>query len=257
MAAGRPKRVNPSALYMVAHDLYRDFRLLAEGKKRFWFDEREYERLKAEPITEPARFSPQERALLEARVEEEVRTGHFKAVDKAKRLRDLECEESRGIRDYFAKEEAVKEKRFPGEPEVLKVLLDPDTTPEQIRELCKDAFMTRMVTVGTEMHEAEVPAWPIVHGSVLPGYLSQHAEEFVAAKRDPRFPGCDVSRRPTNQLKQLWFLSRALAGAVFGVKTRTAINLVGSTRPELLFEYSRAAKPKRKPSKQRKRNSMS
>lgn len=78
--------------------------------------------------------------------------------------------------------------------------------------------------------------------------MSQFAEEFVEAKRDPRYPR---SNRPSNQLKQLWFLSRALAGAVYGVKTRTAINLVGSMRPERVFHESRDGKPARKRGRQR------
>jgi len=127
------------------------------------------------------------------------------------------------------------------------VLLDPNTTPEQLRELCKAALMTRLVEVEPGIvKEVEVPAWPIPAGSQLPTYLSQHAEQYVAALHDPRFPHCDVSRRPSNRLKQFWFLSRALAGALFGVTTRTAINLVGSMRPEQVFHKSRAGKPVRK-----------
>ena len=92
----------------------------------------------------------------------------------------------------------------------------------------------------------EVPAWPIPPGSPFPGYLSQYAEQYAQALRDPRFPRCDVSTRPSSQLKQFWFLSRALAGALFGVSTRTAINLVGSLRPEQAFEESRGAKAARR-----------
>lgn len=86
--------------------------------------------------------------------------------------------------------------------------------------------------------------------SVLPLYLSEHAVEFVAALNDPRYPLASV--RPTTRLKQLWFLSRALAGAIFGVKTRTAINLVGSRRPEQTFEDARAAEPTRRKKKRLK-----
>ncbi len=127
------------------------------------------------------------------------------------------------------------------------MLLDPSTTPEQVRQLCKDAFMTRMLEVQPGVSkEVEVSAWPISAGSVLPTYLSQYAEQFVAALRDPRFPHCDVSTRPSTRLKQFWFLSRALAGALFGVTTRTAINLVGSMRPEEMFHESRDGKPARR-----------
>jgi hypothetical protein len=69
--------------------------------------------------------------------------------------------------------------------------------------------------------------------------------------KDPRFPRCDVKLRPTNRLKQFWFLSRALAGAAFGYRTRTSINLVGSLRPEQTFEESHAAKPVRRQRKLR------
>jgi hypothetical protein len=37
-----------------------------------------------------------------------------------------------------------------------------------------------------------------------------------------------------------------LAGALYGVSTRTAINLVGSLRPEETAERSRFGKPERK-----------
>ena len=142
--------------------------------------------------------------------------------------------------------------KFRAEPEVLETLLDPKTSPERVREICKGAFMTRTFEIEPGVtKDVEVPAWPIMVGSVLPGYLSEHAEEYVAALQDRRFPRCDVSRRPSNQLKQLWFLSRALAGAIYGVKTRTAINLVGSMRPEQVFHESREGKPARRQRKLR------
>ena len=130
-------------------------------------------------------------------------------------------------------EESRKELRIPGEPDVVNKLLTAKT-PDAIRKICEDA-----------------PNWPISSLGVLPYHLARHAEEFIIAKNDRRFP---CSRRPSSQLKQFWFLSRALAGAVFGVKTRTAINLVGSKRPEQSFEESRAAKPTRKRTKKRRRS---
>jgi hypothetical protein len=143
--------------------------------------------------------------------------------------------------DQEAAAEAEMEIRVPGENDVISVLLDRDSTPEKIRALCKGAFMTRTF-MGREI---EVLAWPLPPGSPLPNYLSQYSEQFVAALRDPRFPTCDVSTRPSTRLKQFWFLSRALAGALYGVSTRTAINLVGSLRPEETAEQSRFAKPER------------
>ena len=66
------------------------------------------------------------------------------------------------------------------------------------------------------IEKVEVSAWPIPAGSPFPGYLSQYAEQYVEALRDPHFPRCDISTRPTSQLKQFWFLSRSLAGHFSG-----------------------------------------
>ena len=71
---------------------------------------------------------------------------------------------------------------------------------------------------GGETRLVVASKWPISVTSPLPMYLSQYADEFIAAKKDPRFPR---SGRPTSQLKQFWFLSRVLAGALYGIKPRT------------------------------------
>src|SRR5213080_948394 len=149
-------------------------------------------------------------------VEEEIRTGRLEPSRKQERLRDIADSELLARRESYrqdAAEEARREIKVPGEPDVICVLLDPNTTPEQLRELCKAALMTRLVEVEPGIvKEVEVPAWPIPAGSPLPTYLSQYAAQYVAALHDPRFPHCDVSKRPSNRLKQFWFLSRALAG---------------------------------------------
>jgi hypothetical protein len=250
MTAGRPHKVDPGTLYTFAHEFYWGFRRIAEGTQRLKFDQKEYERLIEEPngIIE---YSPQERvrlrARVEARVEREIRTERLRPIHRQNRVRELEWEDSRGIRQFIAREAATKQIKIPGEPDVIKALLSPDTTAEEIRELCKGALMKRQVEVERGVFkEIDMPAWPIPVGSPLPNYLSQYAEQYVDALHDKRFPRCDVSKRPSNRLKQFWFLSRALAGALYGVTTRTAINLVGSLRPEEMFQESRDAKPRRK-----------
>ena len=202
----------------------------------------------------PIQFSAHEEARLRKIVEQEVRSGRLSEWQKADRVLNLKRRESRPVRDFLAEEEATKRIRIPGQADVFKVLLDRNTTANQIRELCKQAFMSRTVTIGAETRDVEVPAWPIVLGSVLPDTLSKYAHEYALALRDPRFPRCEISRRPSNLRKQLWFLSRALAGATCGVKTRTAINLVGSLRPEQVFEESHYAKPARKQRRPKKYN---
>ncbi len=237
--------MNPSELYALSQVLYWDFRRLAEGRYRIWHDVPKYERLIADP-NEVVEYSPHEQARLEEAADREIRTGQLDPARRSDRLRQLRQEGSREIRKFIAIEESTRQIKVPGESNVIKKLLSPDTTPQQVREQCKDALMTVTNRFASEPRELEVPAWPIAAGSVLPDYLSRHAVEFTAAKHDPRFPRCDISRRPTNLWKQLWFLSRALAGSELGVKTRTAINLVGSLRPEEFFTISRGAKPKRR-----------
>lgn len=112
-----------------------------------------------------------------------------------------------------ASEEAIKEVKIPGEPEVIEELLNPEISPVRVREICRDAVMKRAIEIEPGIKkEYDFPAWPIPVGSTFPTYLSQYAEQYTSALRDPRYPRCDISVRPTNRLKQFWFLSRALAG---------------------------------------------
>jgi hypothetical protein len=132
--------------------------------------------------------------------------------------------------------EAMHNIRVPGEPDIIDSFLRA-TTPKEIATICEDAFSTRRIKIGVGLEkEVQVPNWPISPGSILPSSLSEFAAEFIAAKNDSRFPR---SSRRTSRAKQLWFLSRALAGAVQGISTRTAINLIGSRRPDQMVEFSK------------------
>jgi|SRR5208337_2427908 len=241
-----PQPVAPEALYAFAHQLYWDLRRLSEGGLRWWADEKKYKQLAEEIDKAGAELSEQQKASCLEAVEEEIRTGCLREDPKKARLRELEDGLVFATEDLLhlgAAMEARIQKKIPGEPDVIDKLLRA-RTPERVRRICEDAFMrvNREVKPGV-IREVLVQNWPIPLGSILPHYLARHAEEFVAAKKDPRFPR---SSRPSNQLKQLWFLSRALAGAIYGVKTRTAINLVGSMRPDEMFHESRDGKPARK-----------
>jgi hypothetical protein len=245
MAAGRPRIVDPQELYFFAQEYYWDFRGLAEGRFRLGFDKQKFDKAIAD--SEKVTLSDEDRARLKDLAQKEVREGRLEEVQKQQWLQNLEEDHlwmERENRRNVASEEARKRRRVPGEPDVLNALLRAQT-PEQVREICKDAFVPVTVEIRPGTYkEVELANWPIPsgNGSMFPRYLSQYAEQFVAAKNDPRFPD---SGRPTSLRKQLWFLARALAGAVMGIQTRTAINLVGSKRPEQVFEESRAAKPER------------
>lgn len=217
---------------------------MAEGLRRIHFDKKLYERLKGD--VEAMKLTKEQLSLTEREVFQGIQKGWLAASEKEQRLNEIREELLFAIK-FAHQNQAAQRARFeipvPAETEVIEELLRADT-PEKIKEICSDAFTTRRIEVepGIEI-DNPVSNWPISSESVLPRYLAQHAKEFIDAKNDRRFPG---SSRPTNRLKQLWFLARALAGAVLGVRTRTAINLVGSMRPEEMFHRTREGKSKRK-----------
>jgi hypothetical protein len=247
MAAGRPQKADAGTLYSFAHLFYWDFRRIAEGFTRQRLDRDKYERLSGEIDKMELQLSPEQKALIEEKAEEEIRNGRLKESERAEWIRGREDSWLLVIREDFrqhAGEEATRQLKVPGEPEVMTQLLEAET-PDQVREICKDAFAQVNCKIAPGVFkELTLPNWPIPAGSTLPRYLSEYASEFLAAKSDPRFP--KSTKRPSSHLKQFWFLSRALAGALYGVRTRTAINLVGSIRPEQMFEELRDGKPARK-----------
>lgn len=178
--------------------------------------------------SEKVKLTKRQEDSAKAFVREEIREGRTEKREWNKRLAEVKdglLRMTQEVAALRAEQEATIELPVPGESEVIDELLKSQNA-ERIADICADA-----------------PNWPIAMGSVLPMYLCEHAAAFIAAKNNPRFPRSD---RPTTTLKKLWFLSRALAGAVFEIEPRTAINLVGSKRPEEVFEESRAARPKRK-----------
>ena len=244
MPAGRPEQADPGTLYTWAHLFYWDFRRLSEGRSRWRFDPKKYQDL-TKGVDDMQFISDEDSLRHEKIVDEEIRTGQLEPSQRGARIHYIADSENTVRREFFRREalaEAGTEIKVPGEQDVIRALLDPHTTPTQVRELCKESLMK----VEYKGREIEVPAWPIPVGSSLPTYLDQYAGQYVAALNDPRFPRASIFQRPSTRLKQFWFLSRALAGALYGVSTRTAINLVGSLRPEETAERSRFGKPERK-----------
>jgi hypothetical protein len=189
------------------------------------------------------RISERQLAAIHDGVDDAIRRSDLEPKHREERVRELLDVQQRVNRDWLlqlAADEATTIEKIPGKPAVIDALLRAGT-PEQVRDICADAFVTEMREVAPGItREIQVPNWPIVYGSMLPAYLIEHAPAIIAAKKDPRFPD---SERPSSRRRQLWFLSRALAGALFGVAPRTAINLVKSTRPDEQFEGSREARP--------------
>jgi hypothetical protein len=246
MPAGRPKQADAGTLYAFAHQLYWDFKRLLEGSYRRHVDKKEAQRLLAEPVQ--VELTVEQRESIRNRMKDEIEEGRLTAKDAGLRGEELEAdliEITRELARGEAVNRATKLLRVPGEPDIVDELLKTET-PERIREMCAEATTLRATQRDGIRRYNQLQNWPIAQGSVLPMYLSQYASNFIEAKKHPRYP---KSGRPTTPLKQLWFLSRALAGAIHGVEVRTVINLVGSKRPEESFRESRAAKPLRKTAK--------
>jgi hypothetical protein len=250
MPAGRPPVADRGSLYAMAHMFYWDFRRLADGTTRYLFDKKKYIALEEQVWETNIELTPEQKHRAREAADEEIAQGRCRGEDREKRILEIENSQRSATQESLrleAVEESKTIKKIPTEPGLIETLLRRNVTADEIRKVCKSAFMSRRVEVEPgRFKEIEVNAWPIPPGDPFPNYLSQFAEQYVSALNDPRFPSCDVSIRPTSRLKQFWFLSRALAAAVLGVSTRTALNLVGSLRPEETFEQSNYAKPKRR-----------
>lgn len=242
-----PKPVSAEQLYPFAYEFYRDLRRLAEGYPRLALDQERFEKVRKSFVGLDL-LSEEERTAFDER-EEMIQTARLSETERRARRRLLELDIEDAMdeqRHPLARKSALKQIIIPGKPEVLENLLQAKT-PECVREICSAYNPVGPANSGTlgkpGARRRRIPNWPVAFGSTLPYYLSLQAEAFIAAKNSVRFPCSD---RPSNRLKQFWFLARALAGAVFGVRARTAINILGSTRPEEILKQSRAAKQPRK-----------
>ena len=116
----------------------------------------------------------------------------------------------------------------PGEEDVIGVLLDRNTTPEQIRDLCKEAVMTRTF-MGREIE-------------VLAGLFRLEARCQIVFRNTRSsllqlcgmlvFQGAMYLPAHPLALSNSGFCHVLWRERLYGVSTRTAINLVGSLRPE-------------------------
>ena len=252
MTAGRPRKTETGRLYALAHHFYWELKTIDEGLFRSRVG-REKRELLIRESEESARLNAQELAELERGVRRQIQAGWLPENQREDRIRELKEDfefERRFVGRNAAMELSSKPIKIPPEPEVIDDLLNAKAS-DQIKKICRDAFTTSKVKDETgETIEVAIPNWTISGSSLLPRSLSQFASEFIEAKSDPRFP---TSGRPTSRLKQLWFLSRALAGAVHGLRTRTAINLIGSVRPDETIQLSELTKRTRRSKKAAKK----
>jgi hypothetical protein len=104
---------------------------------------------------------------------------------------------------------------LPAEPGTVTALLKARTVKE-VRTICRNsAWMAKQPT------------------SYLTLCLPKVAEQLLHAKNDPHYPS---SERVSSIDKKFWFLARALAGAIYGLSPRRAINIIGPGQPGQIFE---------------------
>lgn len=253
MAAGRPRIADPKVLYRLASHLYWELKTVDEpkhktvdeGLSRIWVDRKKRARLFWE-ARKAAKLTNNELNELVQGVDERIRMGFLPESERETCIRELTKDteyERRFTELNAARKKSQKLIPIPGEPEIIDALLSA-ITPDEVREICADAFPSEAEEVKSPLGPLKVirPNWPISSMGLLPGYLAQYAPQFIEAKRDRRFP---KSGRPTSRFKQLWFLSRALAGAVHGISTRTAVNIIGAIRPDEQQDMARLTKRKR------------
>lgn len=214
---GPKPRTSFEELYFLAEDFYRDFNRLLDGGKQFSIDQDLYTNIKT--------------ALREQLVEINYHSAELEDEEDSSSLE--------GELERIAFDKAASEQKVGGDPTFLYALLKA-TSSDEVRMISRDAQAARKAV-----------NWPLRDGSMLLQSLETYAETFIAAKNSPKYPkasgSCYTKRvRPTTMRKQLWFLSRALAGAVLKLAPRTAVNIIGSSRPEQILKMSRGAKPARR-----------
>jgi hypothetical protein len=238
-------------LYGYAQHFYWDLKSLQEGPGwRAFVNRKERDRL-MEEVEKNLRSTPDEIAEWGKLVDERIHKWNLPPTGRDSWLERIkeEIEEHRRLAfEAAAWEDSQKWVKVPGETEVIEKLLNA-STPTQIRNLCEDAFVSVRETVDGEVIDVIRLNWPISGASKLPSALSQYASAIIEATNHPKFP---KSGRPKSRLKQLWFLSRALAAAVHGVRTSTVIKHIGSVRPDEAVPLLNTKRRRRLPQKSRK-----
>jgi len=145
-------------------------------------------------------------------------------------------ERSRSYREGGAVDIVVVGAQLPGEPDTVIALLEAETV-RQVHAICrKSAWMAKQPNC------------------YLAQCLPRLARQFLDAKRDRRYPRSD---RNSSIPKKFWFLACALAGAMYGLSLRRAINLIGPGKPEEIFrniyEWFERKSPHRKGRRRRKK----
>jgi hypothetical protein len=221
-----PKPVRRTTLLFFAEMYYGDFKALARGLRGDAIDKELYEN-EIRKLNK-LKLSYGDRLRIKEAVEKEVDAGHLPSANQRETIEDVQTigilEKHSPMRERAARD-AKRSITQPAQPAILRALLAA-TEPEQVHAICRTAFKRVRREIGPGVFDyVTIADWPIEDGSQFPFYLSKHADQFLSAKLEKRFPR---KSRPSNLEKQLWFLACALAGAVQGLSTCTAVKRCGS-----------------------------
>jgi hypothetical protein len=130
---------------------------------------------------------------------------------------------------------------LPAEPDTIVALFEAQTV-KQVRAICRRSTWM-----------AKQPA------SYLARCLPMFARRFLDAKNDRHYPDSD---RKSSIRGKFWFVARFLAGAMYGLSGRRAMNIIGPGQPEDIFdsltpEYVVRFRPSRSHSRKSKRTNRS
>lgn len=108
-------------------------------------------------------------------------------------------------------------------------LKDVPTRPLPSEKTLWDSLMRARTIPQVRATCAKSRSWlnPEWQGKVFVQKLHQHADQFLLAKRDLRYPR---SNRPSSDDRRILFFARAMAGITLGRSPNTAIRMLGATR---------------------------
>ena len=204
--------------------VYSCFLELAKTRRRF--DRNRYEDMKERARKSYPPLTEEEQSDLEQGIAD-IKDSRWTEAEKDRRIRNrVDGAQADALIREFERAQEFSMRRVDEQKRWFVEGLLVTQTPDRVRETCKNAFPPTMTLPVNLKEEVEVAGY--LGGDDLARILETYAEQFIAAKHEKKYPRS--ATRASSRRKQLWFLSCALAGAVYGIKTRTAFDRLQSRR---------------------------
>lgn len=216
MSKRGPRPVPSKGLRRVVRQIHDDLKELDSGRRQF--DRKYYLALKKNALETYPPLSQEAQTEFDEQVAQ-IRDANLSDAQKRRRIDNLQDWTKAGLAmPGIDKAARASYKRTAHRREVIDALLEAETVA-QVREICEAGF--RIFVYPTFDPILMRTTSVTIERELLGEVLIQHAESFLAGKQERKFP---KSSYAGNRGKQLWFLARVLAGAVYGIKPRTSID---------------------------------